>query len=501
MMENVSKENRSEGHPRKRLLTDPNPKGSFVTESPESTVSFDSSSDRFAKKTRELPNLSDCHSCGVRINYTNPRDRLQPLDSLWRIVLLCRKCTKGANSSHLCTYCFSAVVDELDCFKCPNCQHSIHKDCVAQYGSGLGLGFSVCVDCWVPDAFAKSIRARKRKFRKNNESCEQTATLPESRVSVVETDEPDSFVEEMGRKVACATKASENALRKAVVAKNAVELAKGVLSVVASRKVAAGCETKVVDDAELAFLLHRAINSSPRISRYTCLVGSCRRDDAPMICYSRRRAGKKIVLMNSSSLDVPLICYSRRRRKGCLRNSESLNAPLKCYSRRRSGSKACSHDIECECFICKASKETDQHGSTSSAGLKACNLGSNCHENVVGGIDTEPHRSLLKYYRIGKGTPKPSVFIEDSDCSCMNSANLCTKGMPDTRKLGNGNGCHEIFENCDDNTNRFLLKYKRKRSSRYKPKFSCKVEGFSPMLTSNRPVEPTTLSSTRPQST
>ncbi|KAK1414643.1 hypothetical protein QVD17_30392 [Tagetes erecta] len=475
MMEIVLKQNSTEcSPPRKRLLTDLNPKQSFVTESPESTVSFDSSSDR--KKTRELPNLSDCHSCGVRINYTNPRERLQPLDSIWRIVLLCKKCTKRVNSSVLCTYCFSAVVDENSCFKCRNCDHSVHKTCVAQYGSGLGLGFSVCVDCWVPDAYAKSIRARKRKLRKKN-----------SEQAVGENVSP-SVVEEMERKVSGAAKVSEKAIRKPVV-----------LGVVASRKVAAGCGKKAVDDTKLAYLLHRAINSSPRISRYACLVSSVRRDDARIICYSRRRANKKIVSMNPTSLDVPLLCYSRRRRKVCMRSSAPLNMPLMCYSRRHSGGKGCLHDIDCECFICKASKRTDQHGSTSSAGLKASNLGSNSENNLnenqeshLARNNSESHRYLFKYYRIRKGTPRPSVFVQESDCcSSLDSANLCI----DTRNSGNHNESHENSENSDNNTNRFMLKYKR--SSRYKPKFTCNVEEFDPMLPSSHSVEPATLSNTR----
>ncbi|KAD1527679.1 hypothetical protein E3N88_42667 [Mikania micrantha] len=503
MMEIQLQEDRSERPHRKRLLTDPNPNETFVTESPESTVSFDSSSDRLAKKTRELPNLSDCHSCGVRINYTNPRERLQPLDSMWRVVLLCKKCTKRVSSSDLCTYCFSAVVDDKDCFKCRSCKHSVHKDCVAKYGSGLG--FSVCVDCWIPDAVAKSIRARKRKFRKKNrEPYEQTATLPESRVSVAETNEPNSFVLDMERKVAAAAQAGKNALTKAVVAKNAVELAKGVLSVVAGRKVVVGCEKKIVDDAELAFLLHRAINSSHSTSD-TCLVSSSGRDEAPIICYSRRHASNKAVSMDSSSLDVPLVCYSRRRRKGCLRNSASLSAPLMCYSRRCSGSKSCSHDIECECFICKVNKRTDKHGSTPSVGLQTCNLDYNlennfsankCQEIDGGRIDTEAHCNLLKYYRIGKGTPRSSVFVEDLDCSSfVDSANLDIEGLTVARNFGNGNGHHETSENCNDNTDRFLLKYKR--SSRYKATFSCIVEELSSVIPLNHPLEPTILSTTR----
>ncbi|KAI3803845.1 hypothetical protein L1987_32008 [Smallanthus sonchifolius] len=504
-MENLLRDDRSEGPPWTRLLTDTNPNENFVTASPELTVSSDSSADRFEKKTRELPNLSDCHGCAVRINYTNPRERLQPLDSMWRIVLLCKNCTKRVNSSELCPYCFSAVIDEYDCFKCRDCQHSIHKDCVARYS--LRSGLSVCVDCWIPDAFANLVRARKMKFRiRNNECCEQAATFPESRASVGGTNEPELFLEEVERKVAAAGKASENALRKAVVAKNAVGLAKGVLSVVASRKVAGGCETTVVDDADLAVLLHRVINSSLRISKYACLRSFFERDDALTACYSRRRAGKKkIILMNSSTLDAPLICYSRRCRKRCLRNSASMNAPLICYSRRRSGCNAGLHDKECECFICKTSEQTDEHVSISSADLKACDRGSNSKNgfngnngqgNDAGRIAMKPHRYLLKYYRIGKGEPRHSVSVKNSDCSYFDFANLYTEGMTNTRNSANDNECHEICEKIDDSTNRFLLKYKR--ISRSKKKISCKVEEFSTMLPLNHPMESTTLSDSRP---
>lgn len=517
------KTDRNEGPPRKRLLTDPNPKERFFTSSPESTVSYDSSSDRLAKKTRELPNLSDCHSCGVRINYTNPRERLQPLDSMWHIVLLCKKCTKRVKSSELCTYCFTAVIDEKDCFKCRDCQHSIHRDCVAKHGSGLG--FSVCVDCWVPDAVANSIMARKRKSRKKNrESCEWAATLPESRVFVRETIGPHLSGQEVEKKVAAAARASENALRKAVVAKNAVELAKGVLSVVASRKAAGSPQKKVVDDAELAFMLHTAINSSPRTSRYACLMSSYTGESASITCYSRRRGRKKtsLTLTNSSSSNVPLMCYSRRRRKdgrgnsaleaplmyysrkGGMRNS-ALDAPLMCYSRRRSSSRACSHVRDSERFICKLSERIDKHVSIPSAGLKDFNFGSyaenslngkECQESDGERFIREPHRHLLKYHRLGKGTPTLSVFVKDPDCgSCMDYANLNTEATGDSMSYGNGNECHEICEKCNETTNRFLLKYKR--SVRSKPNFSYKIEEFSPPLSSNHPLKSTSLLDTR----
>lgn len=491
------REDRNEGRPRKRLLTDPNPKKSLVSASPESTVSSDSSSDRFAKKTRDLPNLSDCHGCAVRINYTNPRERLQPLDSMWRVVLLCKKCSKRVKSSELCPYCFSVVADDNDCFKCRDCQHSIHKDCAAKYGSGLE--FSVCVDCWVPDAVATSMGMQKRKStKKNKESCDPAASLPESRVSDHETSEPKLLGEDVGKKVVAAAKASENTLKKAVLAKNAAEAAKGVLN------AAGSCETKVVDDKDLAFMLHRAINSSPRISRYACLTSSFTGDKAHIIYYSRRPARKKTSLMNSGNLGVPLIFYSRRRVKGGVRNSVTSNAPLIFYSRRRSSSKACSHVRECESFIIKLSEGIDKHVSiSSSVGLKASHCGSNAEnsssgnefqENDGGRCDMKPHRYLLKYHRIGKGISRPSVFVKDSDCgSCMASSNLNTENMRDTRDFGKDKVC----EKCDGNkyNNRFLLKYKR--SVKPKTKFSCKIEEFSLLSSSNYLKKSTSSSNTR----
>ncbi|GAA0151695.1 hypothetical protein LIER_10358 [Lithospermum erythrorhizon] len=126
------------------------------------------------KKTRDFPNFSDCHACNTRINNTNPQDRLLLLDSVWRIILLCRKCIKRVRFHQMCPYCCKdCVVDE--CVKCRDCQRVVHKDCVVRYGDespwllckrelGLGLdGVFVCVDCWVPQVLNKSIRIVKRK--------------------------------------------------------------------------------------------------------------------------------------------------------------------------------------------------------------------------------------------------------------------------------------------------------------------------------------------------
>lgn len=175
--------------------------------------------------------------------------------------------------------------------------------------------------------------------------------------------------------------------------------------------------------------------------------------------------------MNSGNLGVPLIFYSRRRGKSGLRNSVTSNAPLIFYSRRRSSSKACSHVRKCASLIVKLSEGIDKHVSvSSSAGLNTSNCGSNavnsssgngCQENDGIRCRLNPHRFLLKYHRIGKGNPRTSIFVKDSDCgSYVDSASLNTEGMGDRRDFRNG----EICEVGDKNANRFLLKYKRSKA-------------------------------------
>ncbi|KAL9691939.1 hypothetical protein QQ045_012367 [Rhodiola kirilowii] len=67
------------------------------------------------KITRELPNLSECHSCGYR---SNDQDKLRTLNSEWRIVLLCRKCYPRAVHGEVCTYCLDDVIAGKESFKC-----------------------------------------------------------------------------------------------------------------------------------------------------------------------------------------------------------------------------------------------------------------------------------------------------------------------------------------------------------------------------------------------
>lgn len=91
----------------------------------------------------------------------------------------------------------------------------------------------------------------------------------------------------MENKTRDAVRAKEMALRKAVVARTAAELANGFLGLVAVKDdcefsvsgSSSGSETTAATnttdvDEQLAFRLHRAMNSSPRISRNLCLVNS-----------------------------------------------------------------------------------------------------------------------------------------------------------------------------------------------------------------------------------
>lgn len=269
----------------------------------------------------------------------------------------------------------------------------MHRECV---GLGPGLEFSECVDCWVPDAVARSVSFRKSRIRKRNEVLR----------------------DEVKRKVVCAVRASENAVRKASVAKS---------------------------KAELAIMLHKAINCSPRIGRYGCLMSLVRGDEGETACYSRRKGRK-----NGS-----VIFYTRRCGK------EKAKAPLICYSRKRSG----SNEID-----------TGLKGSNCGSSSENC-LNDECVEIDGERIDMERDHCLLKYQRLGKGTPRPSVFVRDSDCgSCTDFSDMKTKDMSDTRDIGSDNECYEAFDKCDDNGDRYLLKYKRLRS---KGGFSCKSEEIS----------------------
>ncbi|XP_071935792.1 uncharacterized protein [Coffea arabica] len=336
------------------------------------------------KKTRDLPNLSDCHGCGLRIDYSNPKLRLQPLDSFWRIVLLCKKCIKQVTSGQICLYCFKDIANpSSDCLVCRDCDRLIHKDCVSKFGNSTpwsfctrDLGFSVCIDCWVPELLKNSVRVRKKKNENGDSGSSGRAQNADRSLEETVKDAHCS----VEKKVALAVKAKEKALRKAVVAKNAVELASNALDLAVKKDgigktISEGLMgnashegsgvsdvTRVVDDAELAFRLHRAMNSSPRISKNTCSVNlSCSdvlkkngsNGISPNWMDSGSHEGGKAGGCTNSKLDEvqersisETSAYVESKEGGSVLASGSLKPVLKTYSRNNLKRNECFRNGE-----------------------------------------------------------------------------------------------------------------------------------------------------------
>ncbi|KAF3435006.1 hypothetical protein FNV43_RR22093 [Rhamnella rubrinervis] len=250
------------------------PQNPKETKSPPS-----SSSPPHRKKTRDLPTLSECHACKFRIDMADGKTKLQTLYSEWRIVLLCKKCFARVESSEICSYCFGAAAASEDCFACCECKRRVHRDCFSEYkGAQSCLGSDevsvCCMDCWIPKPLAswRGVSKDRNGKRKRRTGLESGNSLSDGgdHEGVLEDviKDANSVVE---RKIESATKAREKVVKKAVVAKRAIELATNALGFVVKKDE--NCAEDSVDDSRLAFELHRAINSSPRrILKKLCTV-------------------------------------------------------------------------------------------------------------------------------------------------------------------------------------------------------------------------------------
>ncbi|MED6133948.1 hypothetical protein PIB30_032881 [Stylosanthes scabra] len=241
------------------------------------------------KKTRDLPNLTECHACGFKFDLCTGKNGLRTLYSEWRVVLLCTKCFSSVESSRICTYCFSEA--SPDSYRCIQCRHSVHKNCFLKYKdvapwsySCLGSEFSVCVDCWIPKPVAISRSRRKVKGgmikKKGRVIVEKGKSITRvlgggDLVRSIEDVVKDAN-HDMEKKVDTAARAREEAAKKAVVARKAVEVANNALRLVpnceeSSLKVDG---VKFVDGSELMFESHPRLNSSPKTSKRHCLLNT-----------------------------------------------------------------------------------------------------------------------------------------------------------------------------------------------------------------------------------
>ncbi|KAL6560714.1 hypothetical protein OROGR_004273 [Orobanche gracilis] len=280
------------------ILTDPNPKSwpkPPLSASPNCASSSSTTTKPLTeKKTRDQPNFSDCHCCGRRIDHSNPTGRLQPLDSVWRIVLLCRKCRRDVHSGQTCPYCFRVT----------------------------GASGEVCVDCWVPELLKNSIRVRGRN---------------ENKVGAIKDEEYEDLLEnivknarnEVEKKVKSMTKVGKNDTLDLMANKEKDSLK-------AKNSNQSG-SFEVAEDAEMAIQLHRAINSSPRILRKSLSdldVSSIM--DWNGLSYKKSLLGKNCSEDQNIGTSIDVAENESMNRLGdidsCI-NWTGLNLGLQCYKR------------------------------------------------------------------------------------------------------------------------------------------------------------------------
>lgn len=187
--------------------------------------------------------------------------------------------------------------------------------------SVCGSEFTVCIDCWVPEQIARRRGILRRNRKAKNSSVSDVRDVGGEKLLEDVVKDANCAME---KKVEAAVKARETAVKKAVVAKRAVELASNAL--------------EECDDAELAFRLHRAMNSSPRISknRILCeknwleplidgswafshlkpteIVYARRRKKPSEIVYARRRNKPNDMAYVGCGTKPPKLVYKRRRK-------------------------------------------------------------------------------------------------------------------------------------------------------------------------------------------
>uniref|UniRef100_A0A2P2QN49 Uncharacterized protein LOC107421509 n=1 Tax=Rhizophora mucronata TaxID=61149 RepID=A0A2P2QN49_RHIMU len=222
-----------------------------------------------SKRTRDLPDLSECHSCRFRTDSCSGDDVLLILYSQWRIVLLCDFCCERVESSQICSYCFKEPSGTASCFTCGQCHRIVHESCFSRYRtsppwsySSSGSGFSVCVDCWLPVTVA---RKRGLLVRRSMRKGKDASALGDSNGDCREKD-ANSLV----------FKKFDSAFRNNEP-RRAVELASNVLNFIADRDVS--CDSIKyntndvgLDVTGLALQSNRSMDNSSGVLDNLCSV-------------------------------------------------------------------------------------------------------------------------------------------------------------------------------------------------------------------------------------
>ena len=126
-----------------------------------------------------------------------------------------------------------------------------------------------------PIALSRSrSRSQSQSQNFNGNSDESSRVLPELNSLKSLQDAANDASSMAKNKIEAAVKARDEAVRKALVARKAVELANNALDLVASDANNKEEDGVFIDDVELAFQLHRVMNSSPRISSNFCSLNT-----------------------------------------------------------------------------------------------------------------------------------------------------------------------------------------------------------------------------------
>ncbi|GAV81144.1 hypothetical protein CFOL_v3_24603 [Cephalotus follicularis] len=322
--------------------------------------------------TRDLPNLTECHACGFRIdtctrNPSNNSSRIQTLDSEWRVILLCTKCTSRVESSIICSYCFKESSDDTNCFRCRQCRRSVHRTCFQRHKfsppwSFSGPDFTVCVDCWIPKPLLSS------KVRVLRGDCTEIANYRD--------------LEAKRKRAAVASRALDMVV---VEAKNR------------NKK-------EVDEDAQLAFRLHRAMNSSPRI--LSNLLSTVVNSDVPSETSNTSNVGEDCLKPKKITIGK---VYLRRRLK------DGKNCATCSWLQMNEGEREAEGEAEETCSNKLKESNSDDNGMHSQ--LKSCR-------------DGDFDRYMFKYRKRksstkGMGNIESNVSCQGFPVKCQDSAEQC----------------------------------------------------------------------------